>query len=148
MRLQKILAYTFPLFATLHTLSAQPPPPPQPPPGQTGITKASFANVLKLNAYADNWCMIYINGKLAAVDQIEFLPHNVVSVNILPIYPMTIAVLAKDNADPKTGLEYGTNIGDAGFILKLADGTVTSSAWKAKNFLDRKSTRLNSSHSS
>lgn len=112
-------------------LFAQGPPP---PPGQGGITKANFSNVLKLNAYADNWCMIYINGKLAAVDAIEFLPHNVVSVNILPIYPMTIAVLAKDNADPKTGLEYGTQIGDAGFILKLADGTVTSSAWKAKNF--------------
>ena len=32
---------------------------------------------------------------------------------------MTIAVLAKDNADPKTGLEYGT---------------VTSAAWKAKSF--------------
>jgi hypothetical protein len=100
----------------------------------TGITKATFANVLKLNAYADNWCMIYINGKMVAFDAIEFLPHNVVSVNILPVYPMTIAVLAKDNADPKTGLEYGTQIGDAGFILKLADGTVSSSAWKARNF--------------
>ena len=114
---------------------AQGPPPPGPmPPGQGGLIKASFSNVLKLNAYADNWCMIYINGKLVAVDSIEFLPHNVVSVNILPIYPMTIAVIAKDNADPKTGLEYGTQIGDAGFILKLADGTVTSSAWKAKSF--------------
>ena len=57
--------------------------------------------------------MIYINGKLVAVDSIEFLPHNVISVPILPIYPMTIAVLAKDNADPKTGLEYGTQIGRA-----------------------------------
>ena len=52
--------------------------------------------------------MIYIKGKLTAVDAIEFLPHNVISVNILPSYPMTIAVLAKDNADPKTGFEYGT----------------------------------------
>ncbi len=52
-------------------LFAQGPPP---PPGQGGITKANFSNVLKLNAYADNWCMIYINGKLAAVDAIEFLP--------------------------------------------------------------------------
>ena len=99
-----------------------------------GPIKAGFANLVKLSAYADNWCMIYINGKLVAVDSLEFLPHNVVSVNILPAYPMTIAVLARDNADPKTGLEYGTQIGDAGFILKLADGTVTSAAWKAKNF--------------
>ena len=105
----------------------------QPPPGPN-ILKAGVKDTLKLNAYADNWCIVYINGKLAAVDQIEFLPHNVVSVNILPIYPMTIAVMAKDNADPLTGLEYGTQIGDGGFILKLADGTVTSAAWKAKNF--------------
>ena len=65
---------------------------------------------------------------------IEFLPHNVVSVNILPSYPMTVAVLAKDNADATTGMEYGTQIGDAGFILKLADGTVTDASWKVKNF--------------
>ena len=98
------------------------------------LIRPTFNNVLKLNAYADNWCMVYINGKLAAADQIEFLPHNVVTVSVLPTYPMTIAVLAKDNADPKTGMEYGTQIGDGGFILKLSDGTVTSSAWKVKTF--------------
>ena len=47
---------------------------------------------------------------------------------------MTIAVLAKDNAEPATGLEYGNKIGDAGFILKLGDGAVTNAAWKAKAF--------------
>ena len=99
-----------------------------------GIIRPTFQNVLKLNAYADNWCMVYINGKPAAVDQIEFLPHNVVTVSVLPSYPMTIAVLARDNADPKTGLEYGTQVGDGGFILKLSDGTVTSGKWKAKAF--------------
>jgi hypothetical protein len=55
-------------------------------------------------------------------------------VDILPEYPMTIAVLTKDNADPKTGLEYGDHIGDGGFILKFADGTVTNAKWKAKCF--------------
>ncbi|MFN7648796.1 MAG: hypothetical protein ACK5UT_14920, partial [Acidobacteriota bacterium] len=99
-----------------------------------GVIRPTFQNVLKLNAYADNWCMVYINGKPAAIDQIEFLPHNVVTVSVLPSYPMTIAVLARDNADPKTGLEYGTQIGDGGFILKLSDGTVSSGQWKAKAF--------------
>lgn len=103
---------------------------------QPGVTKANLNNLIQLSAYVDNWCLIYINGKLAAVDQVEFLPHNVISVKVLPTYPMTIAVLAKDNADPKTGLEYGTQIGDAGFILKLSDGTVTSSAWKVKTFFE------------
>ena len=42
--------------------------------------------------------------------------------------------MAKDNADPKTGLEYGDHIGDGGFILKFGDGTVTNASWKAKCF--------------
>jgi hypothetical protein len=56
-----------------------------------------------------------------------------VSVDILPAYPMTIAVMGIDNADSLTGMEYAnTNIGDGGFILKFGDGTVTSSNWKVK----------------
>ena len=100
----------------------------------SGLIKPSMADTIKANVYADNWFIMYINGKLTAVDSIDFIPHNVVSVDILPEYPMTIAVMAKDNADPKTGMEYGTHIGDGGFILKFADGTVTSSKWKAKSF--------------
>lgn len=101
---------------------------------QDGLIKPSISDTMKLNVYADNWFMLYVNGRLVAVDPIQFTPHNVVSVDFLPEYPMTIAVLAKDNADPKSGLEYGTNIGDGGFILKFADGTVTNATWKAKNF--------------
>lgn len=96
--------------------------------------KPTVAATITLSAYADNWCAIFINGKLVAVDAIDFLPHNQISARILPEYPMTIAVLAKDNADPGTGLEYGNQIGDAGFILKLGDGTVTHGRWRAKSF--------------
>jgi phosphatidylethanolamine-binding protein (PEBP) family uncharacterized protein len=99
-----------------------------------GLVKPSIADTIKLNVYADNWFVLYVNGRLVAVDSIQFTPHNVVSVDFLPEYPMTIAVLAKDNADPKTGMEYGTSIGDGGFCLKFADGTVTNATWKAKNF--------------
>ena len=102
--------------------------------GQPGLVKPTMADTIRLNVYADNWFVLYINGKLTAVDSIDFIPHNVVSVDILPEYPMTIAVMAKDNADPKTGLEYGNHIGDGGFILKFADGTVTDAKWKAKCF--------------
>ena len=102
--------------------------------GPPGLIKPSIADTMKLNVYADNWFMLYVNGRLVAVDPIQFTPHNVVSVDFLPEYPMTIAVLAKDNADPKTGMEYGTSIGDGGFILKFGDGTVTNATWKAKNF--------------
>lgn len=99
------------------------------------IRKPQMSDTFKANMYADNWFMLYINGELVAVDSIKFIPHNVVSVDILPSYPMTIAVMAKDNADPKTGMEYAnTNIGDGGFILKFGDGTVTNAKWKAKKF--------------
>ncbi|MBS1719586.1 MAG: hypothetical protein JST35_03970 [Armatimonadetes bacterium] len=101
---------------------------------QRGVVKPTAGDTIQANVYADNWFMLYINGKPVAVDSIDFLPHNVMSFDILPEYPMTIAVLAKDNADPKTGLEYGDHIGDGGFILKFADGTVTTENWKAKSF--------------
>ncbi len=101
---------------------------------QAGLIKPGLGDTLKLNVYADNWFMLYVNGRLVAVDPIQFTPHNVVSVDFLPEYPMTIAVLAKDNADPKTGMEYGSSIGDGGFCLKFSDGTVTNATWKARSF--------------
>lgn len=99
------------------------------------LRKPQISDTIKANVYADNWFVLYVNGELAAVDSIKFIPHNVISVDLLPKYPMTIAVMAKDNADPKTGMEYAnTNIGDGGFVLKFGDGTVTSAKWKAKAF--------------
>ncbi len=99
-----------------------------------GTVKPTVADTITLHAYADNWCAIFVNGKLVAADAIDFLPHNQISVRILPEYPLTIAVLAKDNAAPASGYEYGDRIGDAGFILRLGDGTVTDARWKAKAF--------------
>jgi hypothetical protein len=103
-------------------------------PGQDGIVKPGMEDTIRASMYADNWFMLYVNGKPVAVDSIDFLPHNVVAIDLLPEYPMTIAVLAKDNADPKTGCEYGRQIGDGGFILKFGDGTVTDATWKARCF--------------
>jgi phosphatidylethanolamine-binding protein (PEBP) family uncharacterized protein len=103
----------------------------QPPPNQV---KPETGDLIRASVYADNWFAMYINGKLVAVDPIDFLPHNQVNVDVLPEYPMTIAIMAKDNADPRTGLEYGNHIGDAGFILKFTDGTVTNADWKARVF--------------
>lgn len=102
--------------------------------GPPGLIKPAMADTVKVNVYADNWFVLYINGKLTAVDSIDFIPHNVVSVDILPEHPMTIAVMARDNADSKTGMEYGDQIGDGGFILKFSDGTVTHAKWKARAF--------------
>lgn len=102
--------------------------------GPPGLVKPAMSDTVKARVYADNWFMLYVNGELVAVDSIKFTPHNVVSVDILPEYPMTIAVMAKDNADPATGLEYGSSIGDGGLCLKIGDEIVSGSAWKAKCF--------------
>ena len=99
------------------------------------VRKPTLDDTIRANVYADNSFVLYVNGELVAVDSIAFIPHNVISVDLLPAYPMTIAVMAKDNADPRTGMEYAnTNVGDAGFILKFADGTVTNGSWKARAF--------------
>lgn len=98
------------------------------------LVKPRMTDTVRLHVYADNWFALYINGNLVAVDPIPFMPHNVVSVDVLPVYPMTIAVLAKDNADATTGMEYGNNIGDAGFILKLGDDIITNESWRARAF--------------
>lgn len=121
------------LLVSLWAVRGQGPNSSQQPPGGR-VRKPQMSDTIKASVYADNNFMLYVNGELVAVDSIAFVPHNVISVDLLPAYPMTIAVLARDNADPKTGMEYAnTNIGDAGFILKFGDGTVTSSAWKAKS---------------
>lgn len=100
---------------------------------QTPPRKPRIDDTIRANVYADNSFKLYINGELVAVDSIPFVPHNVVSVDVLPAYPMTIAVMGIDNADPKTGMEYAnTSIGDGGLILKLGNGTVTNATWKAK----------------
>lgn len=99
---------------------------------QQPSVKPTMTDTMRASMFADNWFAMYINGKLVVVDSIDFLPHNQMNVDLLPEYPMTIAVIAKDNADPSTGLEYGDQMGDAGFILRFADGTVTNSTWKTK----------------
>ena len=36
--------------------------------GPPGLVKPSIADTMKLNVYADNWFMLYVNGRLVAVD--------------------------------------------------------------------------------
>ena len=81
--------------------------------------------------YADNYVELYINGRLIVKDPIVFTPHNVVVTKFRATYPMTIAVLLKDFAHPKTGLEYNhTRIGDGGFVARFSNGAVTDGSWR------------------
>ena len=119
-RIPCMLAAILSVSGVLTTANAQQPP-----------RKPRIDDTIKANVYADNSFKLYINGELVAVDSISFVPHNVVSVDVLPAYPMTIAVMGIDNADPKTGMEYAntnTNIGDGGFILIAIDSGRASRA--------------------
>lgn len=81
--------------------------------------------------YADNYVELYVNGRLIVKDPIVFTPHNVVVTKFRATYPMTIAVLLKDFAHPKTGLEYNhTRIGDGGFVARFSNGLVTDGTWR------------------
>ena len=59
-----------------------------------GLIKPQMSDTVHVDVYADNWFAMFINGELVAVDSIKFTPHNVISFDILPEYPMTIAVIA------------------------------------------------------
>jgi hypothetical protein len=89
---------------------------------------------------ADNYFELYINGRLIGVDATPFTPFNSHMVRFRVKRPYTIAVLAQDWED-KLGLGmevFGGNewhSGDAGFVARFSDGTVTNSSWKAQSFV-------------
>jgi len=83
---------------------------------QSDVIKPEMSDTITATVYADSWFAMYINGKFVAIHPIDFLPHNVVKFDVLPEYPMTIAIVAKDNAEPRTGYEYGNRVGDAALL--------------------------------
>ena len=60
---------------------AQRPPNRPGPPG--GLIKPRMSDTIKASIYVDNWFMMYINGKLVAVDPIDFIPHNEITIDLL-----------------------------------------------------------------
>ncbi|MCC6532157.1 MAG: hypothetical protein IT531_06385 [Burkholderiales bacterium] len=92
---------------------------------------------------ADNYYEMYVNGKLVSVDNTPYTPFNSSIVKFKAKRPYTLAFLLVD-WDDKLG--QGMEIfpfgpkgdpwypGDGGLIVKLSDGTVTDSSWKAQSF--------------
>ena len=92
---------------------------------------------------ADNYYEMYVNGKLVSVDNTPFTPFNSAIVRFKVKRPYTIAILGVDweghlgqgmERFPDTPKGNPWHPGDAGMILKLSDGTVTDSSWKAQSF--------------
>jgi phosphatidylethanolamine-binding protein (PEBP) family uncharacterized protein len=94
--------------------------------------------------WADNWFALYVNGVRVAADPVPITTtksFNKVSVTFSARYPLTIAIMAKDYTENKSGLEYiGTpqqQIGDAGLIAQIHERVskklvaATSKSWKS-----------------
>jgi len=93
--------------------------------------------------WADNWFSLYVNGEKVGEDSVPITTvrsFNAETITFTATYPLTIAMVSKDYAEGKSGLEYiGTDrqqMGDGGFIAQFTDTTTgnvvatTSSAWK------------------
>ena len=93
---------------------------------------------------ADNYYEMYVNGKLVSVDNTPFTPFNSSIVKFRVKRPYTIAILGVDWEEhmgqgmelfPVSGPKQNPwHPGDGGVILRLSDGTVTDSSWKAQSF--------------
>jgi len=87
---------------------------------------------------ADNYFELYVNGKLVGVDAIPFTPFNSAIVRFRAKRPITYAVKLIDWEEHLgLGTERGRapyHAGDAGFIARFSDGTITDSSWKAQSF--------------
>ena len=119
----------------------------------SNVTPASIANVNLesfpitiidssgdiINGYilSDNYCELYINGKLVGVDPVPYTPFNACIVRFKVKRPYTIAVKLVD-WEENSGLGTENNggnpyhAGDGGFIANFSDGTRSDSTWKAQ----------------
>lgn len=82
--------------------------------------------------FGDNYFELTVNGEFVARDSISFVPFNSTAVRFRARYPITVAVhLADWETHFGVGMEYDSfNVGDAGFIARFDNGTVTSEQWK------------------
>lgn len=84
--------------------------------------------------FGDNYFELYINDEFIGRDTIGFVPFNSSAVRFQVNYPYTVAVhLADWETHPGIGMEYDNyQVGDAGFIARFSDGTITSDDWVCK----------------
>ncbi|MCC7483748.1 MAG: hypothetical protein IT529_02055 [Burkholderiales bacterium] len=93
---------------------------------------------------ADNYYEMYVNGRLVSVDSTPFTPFNSAIVKFRVKRPYTVAIMGVDWEEhmglgmelfPVSGPKQNPwHPGDGGLIVKLSDGTVTDSSWKAQSF--------------
>ena len=107
------------------------------------VEAATAKTTFTVDIWADNWFSFYVNGVKVVEDPepiTQTKSFNKVTAQFSATYPLTIAAIAKDYVENKSGLEYiGTanqQIGDGGFIAQLHETksgayvTSTSSDWK------------------
>lgn len=96
--------------------------------------------VIAGHVMADNYFELYVNGKLIGVDAVPFTPFNSAVVRFRVKKPYTIAVKLVDWEEnlglgsESGGGGGGFHPGDAGFIARFSDGTITDASWKVQSF--------------
>lgn len=88
--------------------------------------------------FGDNYFELYVNGEFMGRDAVAFTPFNSHVARYRVEYPVTYAVSLVDwEGYLGVGLEdqgERIHIGDAGFIARFSDGTITNEDWKCKAF--------------
>jgi phosphatidylethanolamine-binding protein (PEBP) family uncharacterized protein len=111
---------------------------------QVQPAEAATLTTFKLDFWADNWAVVYVNGVKVAQDPVPITTvrsFNKVSATFKASYPLTVAVMAKDYSENSSGLEYigaaNQQIGDAGLILQIHEQSTgkfvlgTTQNWKS-----------------
>ncbi len=110
--------------------------------GSSGPSSAASSS-FTAEVWADNWFALYINGVLVGQDSVPITTgrsFNAETITFEAIYPLTIAIEAKDFKETDSGIEYigqpNQQMGDGGLIAQITDNatgeviTVTNAGWK------------------
>ena len=79
---------------------------PPPPPG--GQVNPNANDLIKGSAYSEQWFMMYIKGKLIALDPVDFVPHKQYALDGFPLYG--IAEIDGSAARAETAIHFRTSI--------------------------------------
>ena len=97
------------------------------------ITSCAYAQQVETingTIFVNNQFQLFINGKMVGADPL--IPHNAynVSFEVSTDEDITFAILAIDNGNESTGLEFGNRcLGSGGMIGMFSNGVVTNSSW-------------------
>lgn len=93
-------------------------------PSEASTRSSSFTAEI----WADNWFALYVNGALVGEDSVPITTErsfNSETITFDAVYPLTVAIEAKDFKETDSGIEYigaaNQQMGDGGLIVQITD---------------------------